>query len=87
MDFHFQELHDILSSFWHYHFADCQCPAGFTYLDKAKGCYKIILESLNYDRSSARFTELHPKAHFAIVECKYENDAIVSHIESLKPTG
>ena len=63
------------------------CPPGFRYLPEARGCYKIVLEGLNWARSQARCPQLDPRAHLAVVTSAKQNIAIVDYIESLTQIG
>jgi len=52
------------------------CPAGFTYLASAKGCYSLVKDNLEWGVAGLRCKSLHPDAHLVIINDAEEQQAI-----------
>ena len=52
------------------------CPAGFTYLASAKGCYSLVKDNLEWGVAGLRCKSLHPEAHLVIINDAAEQQAI-----------
>ena len=63
------------------------CPTGFKNLPQTGGCYKVVLEALNWTQSQARCPQLDPRAHLAVISSEQQNAAVVSYLKSLNETG
>jgi len=72
-------IHNLSKYIFYHRLADC--PDGFTSLDE--GCYHVILESLDFKRSTTRCHELNPGAHLAFIDSAKESNDLIAHIGSL----
>ena len=59
------------------------CPIGFLHFPSVTGCYKVVIEALNWTQSQARCPQLDPRAHLAVITSKQQNDDIVNYTMSL----
>jgi len=57
--------------------ASCSgCPSGFTYVSSVRGCYRVVLDNLEWTLAGLRCKSLHPDAHLLIVNNAAEQQAI-----------
>lgn len=52
------------------------CPENFTYESSVNGCYKVVLENLNFTAASRRCKAINSRAHLVIVDNAAEQSAL-----------
>ena len=68
-------------------YAACPIEAGFVSVSIEGGCFKVVLEALNWTQSQARCAQLDPRAHLAVIKSKQQNRAMVNYLNRLDATG
>jgi hypothetical protein len=56
------------------------CPENFSYVSSVNGCYKVVLENLNWTTASRRCKALNIDAHLVIIDNAAEQSAIMNLI-------
>ena len=63
------------------------CPPGFTYLADANGCFKLVLEAMNFTDSQAICPQVNPLSHLVVINSSAQNNAVVQYLQSFSSTG
>ena len=74
---------------WYKCYCHAACPteAGFISISNDGGCFKIVLEALNWTQSQARCPQLDPRAHLAVITSAQQSEAIVNYTKMLDSSG
>jgi hypothetical protein len=62
------------------------CPPGFVTLPGTDGCYRILLEGLDWETARTRCTQIAPGAHLVVVTNLAQDQAIMNYIRTIPPS-
>jgi hypothetical protein len=61
-----------------------RCPKGFQYFPEAGSCFKVVVQSVNWQEARDICPLLDPKAHLAVIKSSCQNEAIVKYLKTLE---
>lgn len=64
--------------------AVAECPRDFTYVSAVNGCYKLVIDSMEWSRAAMRCRALHKDAHLVFINDANEQAEVKKIMRTVK---